>query len=265
MFITFTSDFGVQTQGIGIMEAVAFSIAPNTKVIHLMHGLPSFDIRAAARTLETIQYLPIGCHVCVVDPGVGTKRRGIIIKTKRGDYFIGPDNGIFIPAVKILGGCEIAVEITNKKYMRRPVSPIFHGRDVFTPAAAHLSLGVKIKEFGREIKFESLVKAPYEEATLEGNVLEAEIIQINKYGSLHLNILNKQWDGFAVRRNQSVIAQFKKRKIKLSFVGTFGDVKVDRPLILKDDYGRVEIAVNMGNFAAVYGVKIGDKCIIKKL
>ena len=246
------------------MEAVAFSIAPNTKVIHLMHGLPSFDIRAAARTLETIQYFPVGYHVCVVDPGVGTKRRGIIIKTKRGDYFIGPDNGIFIPAVKILGGYEKVVEITNRKYMLEPVSPIFHGRDVFTPAAAHLSIGVKIEEFGKEIKFESLVKAPYCEAVLSGDVLEAEVIQINKYGSLHLNILNKQWNKFAAGKNKFVVAQFKKQKIKLPCVETFGDVEINSPLILKDDYGRVEVAVNMGNFAAVYGIKIGDKCIMKK-
>lgn len=88
------------------MEAVAREIAPEAHVIHLMHGLPSFDIRAAARTMETVKFLPAGFHVCVVDPGVGTKRRGLIIQAKSGHYFIGPDNGIFIPAVRMLGGAS---------------------------------------------------------------------------------------------------------------------------------------------------------------
>src|SRR3989344_1851667 len=123
--ITLTSDFGVQTQGVGAMEAVALGICPEANVVHLMHGLPDFDIIAGSRTMETIAFLPIGIHVCVVDPGVGTKRKAIMI-----------------------GGYEKVFEITNPKYMRQPVSPIFHGRDVFTPAAAHLANGIPIKEFG---------------------------------------------------------------------------------------------------------------------
>src|SRR3989338_3828809 len=95
--ITLTSDFGVQSQGVGIMEAVIRNISPEAHVIHLMHGLPDFDVRCAARTMETLKYVPVGFHICVVDPGVGTNRRGIIIKTKRCDYLIGPDNGVFVP------------------------------------------------------------------------------------------------------------------------------------------------------------------------
>ena len=111
-FITLTSDFGVQSQGIGIMEAVALGINPDAHVVHLMHGLPDFDLFYAARTMETINYLPVGFHVCVVDPGVGTKRKPIIIKTGRGDYLIGPDNGVLLPATRFLGGIKKVVEIT---------------------------------------------------------------------------------------------------------------------------------------------------------
>ncbi len=125
--ITLTSDFGVQSQGVGIMEAVAVDINPDARVIHLMHGLPDFDLFYAARTMETLNYIPIGFHVCVVDPGVGTKRKPIIIKTVRGDFLIGPDNGVLIPATRFLRGIKKVVEITNEKYMKKPVSPIFHG------------------------------------------------------------------------------------------------------------------------------------------
>src|SRR3989344_3034346 len=144
--ITLTSDFEKQSRGVGAMEAVAYEICPEAKVIHLAHGIPDFGITEGAQILESIKRSFVGgvgnYHICVVDPGVGTNRRGIIIKTKRGDHFIGPDNGVFVPATIFLGGCEKVVEITNQKYMRQPVSPIFHGRDVFSPTAAHLSLGV---------------------------------------------------------------------------------------------------------------------------
>ena len=144
LIITLTSDFGAQSQGVGIMEGVALEINPDAHVIHLMHGLPGFDISYAARTIETINYLPIGYHVCVVDPGVGTKRKPIIIQTGRGDFLVGPDNGVLLPGTRFLGGIRKIVEITNEKYMRKPVSPIFHGRDIFTPAAAYLSKGVRM-------------------------------------------------------------------------------------------------------------------------
>ena len=181
--ITLTSDFAVQSQGVGIMEAVALEINPDAHVIHLMHGLPDFNLFYAARTMETINYVPVGCHVCVVDPEVGTKRKPIIIKVGRGDYLIGPDNGVLIPATRFLGGIKKAVGITNEKYMRKPVSPIFHGRDIFTPAAAYLSKGVKMEEFGKELNPKNLAKAPYEEAEIRGNEIHAKVISTNKFGS----------------------------------------------------------------------------------
>jgi S-adenosyl-L-methionine hydrolase (adenosine-forming) len=263
--ITLTSDFGVQSQGVGIMESVALEINPDAHVIHLMHGLPDFNIFYAARTLETLKDVQIGCHVCVVDPGVGTARKAIIIKTVRGDYLIGPDNGVLIPATRFLGGIKKAVEITNEKYMRHPVSPLFHGRDIFTPAAAYLSKGVRIEEFGREINEADLVKAPYEEARVQGDKIYAKIISINKFGSAHLNITYQEWDRFGLKFNDRVDIFCEDMQIDIPFAVTFGDVYEGQPLILKDDYGRVEIAVNQGSFAKNYSVKIGDNLtIIKK-
>ncbi|MDP7323180.1 MAG: SAM-dependent chlorinase/fluorinase [Candidatus Woesearchaeota archaeon] len=263
-FISLTSDFGLQTQGIGNMHGAALEINPEANVIDLMHGIPDFDICTGARSLEATQNLPIGFHICVVDPGVGTKRKGIIIQTKRGDFLVGPDNGVLIPATRVLGGCEKVVEITNPKYMRQPVSPIFHGRDVFTPAAAHLSVGVKINEFGKELRFEELVKAPYEEAVVDGDSISAEVIHANKFGSIHLNILHKVWDQFNVEKNQTMVLEFNEKTIELPFVITFGEVEQGKQLIMKDDYGRIEAALNMGNFSEKYGIKVGDKCVVRK-
>ncbi len=263
-FITLTSDFGVQSQGVGIMEAVALEINPDARVIHLMHGLPDFDLFYAARTMETICYMLVGYHVCVVDPGVGTKRKPIIIETGRGDFLIGPDNGVLIPATRFLGGIRKIAEITNEKYMRKPVSPVFHGRDIFTPAAAYLSKGVKIEEFGKKLNSKDLAKAPYEEAAIKGNQIDAVIISINKFGSVHLNIMQHVWDKFNVKIDDIVVIKLNQKNIKLPFAGTFGDVPKGKPLIFKDDYGRMEIALNMENLAKKYGLKIGDKYTIKK-
>ena len=263
-FITLTSDFGIQSQGVGIMEAVAFNINPKAHVIHLMHGLPDFDLFYAARTMETVNYLPIGCHVCIVDPGVGTKKKPIIIQTKRGDFLIGPDNGILIPATIFLGGIKKSVEITNKKYMRKPISPVFHGRDIFTPAAAYLSKGVKIEEFGEELNPNNLFKAPYEEAKVMGNKIEAKIISINKFGSIHLNITHSIWDDLNLKVKDPINLNLKNKSIILPYVITFGDVKKGKPLILKDDYGRIEAALNMGSFSKKYNTKIGESCLIRK-
>ena len=264
-FITLTSDFGVQSQGVGIMKAVALEINPDAHVIHLMHGLPDFNLFYAARTMETTSYLPVGYHVCVVDPGVGTKRKPIIIKTGRGDYLIGPDNGVLLPATRFLRGIKKVVEITNKKYMRYPVSPIFHGRDIFTPAAAHLSRGVKIEEFGKELNPKELAKAPYEEAEIKGDEIGAKIISINKFGSLHLNITHAEWDKLKVRLRENIILKFKNQLIKMPHAMTFGDVEKGKPLIMKDDYGRIEVALNQGSFTKKYPIKIGDKVVIRKI
>lgn len=262
--ITLTTDFGIQSQGIGNMEGVIADIAPNVRVIHLSHGLPDFDIRAAARTMEAVQYMPVGFHVCVVDPGVGTFRKPLIIKTKRGDYFIGPDNGVFPSIVKILGGATKIVTITNQKYMLLPISPIFHGRHIFAPVAAHLANGIAIEEFGDEIKFGALVLPPYGEARIEGDTMYAEVIWINKFGSLNLNILHSTWDKLKVSQKEKVTVSINDKTLEMPYVETFGQVKEAQPLILKDDYGRMEIAINLGNFARKYKIKFGDHVLIKK-
>lgn len=260
--ITLSSDFGKQTQGIGNMEAVIYSINPDVKVVHLMHGIPSFDIIQAARALEAVYNMPVGFHVCVVDPGVGTKRKAIIIKVNRGDYLIGPDNGCLMTASRLLGGIEKVVEIKNERYMIKPVSPIFHGRHIFAPAAAYLSKGTKLEDFGPEIKISELTKAPYEEAQVEKGKIEAVVIHINHFGSLHLNILQEEWNKLNLKLGDKIEMRIGNRKITMPFVTTFGNVEKGEPLIMKDDYCRMEVAVNHESLAKAYNVKVGAKVSI---
>lgn len=262
--ITLSSDFGKQTQGIAQMEGVIYKINPQARVIHLMHGITAFDLFTAAWAMESVAFLPVGYHVCVVDPGVGTNRKAIIVKAKRGDYFIGPDNGCLMTAPRVLGGIEKIVEITNKKYMNRPVSPIFHGRDIFAPAAAHLSLGIPIEEFGEVVKEGECVKAPYGEARVVNGEIEAIAIHVNDFGSVHLNIMQEEFDKLALNHGEKVVLEFNGKKIELPFVKTFGEVPKGLPLIMKDDYSRIEIALNQGCFVKEFPLKVGGKVLIKK-
>lgn len=258
-FISLTSDFGVQTQGVGTMEGVARAIAPEAHVVHLMHGLPSFDITAAARTMEATAYLPCGAHVCVCDPGVGSTRKAIIIETKRGDFLVGPDNGVLIPASRILGGIARVHEIANEKYMRLPVSPLFHGRDVFAPAAAHLACGAAIRDFGPELDEKNLAPPPYEEAVARQGKIVCRVIQINKFGSIHLNIGHSAWDFLGLRLGEYVtLTSARFEPIRLPFARVFADVPEREALIMKDDFGRVEVSVNLGSFVERYPFAIGD-------
>lgn len=264
-FISFTSDFGVQSQGIGIMEGVARSICPDAHIIHLTHGLPDFDIITGARTLESVNWLPVGYHICVVDPGVGSNRRALALKTKRGDYLIGPDNGVLIPAARVLGGITKVVEITNEKFMKHPISPIFHGRDVFTPAAAWLAKEIKLAELGPELKPSDLCPSPYEEATLNKDQIKAQVISVNKFGSLHLNIQANLWDKAGIKLKEVVELEIKNSRLRLMFVQTFSEVPTGDPLIMKDDYGRIQISINQDSFITKYPLEIGDEVIIRRI
>ena len=259
LFISVTSDFGVQSQGVGIMEAVAFQIAPNAKYINLMHGLPTFNLCSAARTLETVLYLPIGNHVCVCDPGVGSSRKPIILKVARGDFLIGPDNGVLLPASRVLGGAIKCNIIENPRYMLHPVSPLFHGRDIFIPAAAHLLNGIEPNDFGGEYDIAKLTPPPYEEAHKQEGILMANVIHINHYGSIILNILHQAWDNLNFGIGTTINLETKKRKIITVFYGkTYSDVTNGRDVIMKDDYGRVEVATNLGDFHKKHMVELED-------
>ncbi len=263
--ITFTSDFGWMSQGIGIMKGVALGINPDANVVDITHEVKGFDIMHGARTMECLAAMPAGYHVCVVDPGVGTKRKPIIIKTGRGDYLVGPDNGVLIPAAgRFLGGIERAVEITNEEYMKKPVSPIFHGRDVFTPAAAWLSKGVPVSDFGPELDRKKLVKAPYGEAKVSNGKIEGMIIHVNHFGSLFVNVRREDFYGSGIKYGDRVTLRFGKKRVRARLLRTFGEVPGGKPVLIPDDYGRMEIALNRGDFSGKHGIKERDKIVIKK-
>ncbi|WP_254566533.1 S-adenosyl-l-methionine hydroxide adenosyltransferase family protein [Oscillatoria sp. HE19RPO] len=262
-FVSLTSDFGAQGQGGGLMEGVIMSICPHAYVIHLTHELPPFNLIAAARTLEQVTFLPVGAHVCICDPGVWSDRKSLILETYRGDWLLGPDNGILIPAARSLGGIVKATTIeSNNKYIRTKISQIFQGRDLFAPVAAYLSNGVSLDEFGPIIDVNNLVGSIYDEAVVIDNLVYATVIQISRFGSVHMNITYELWKQLELNHKDSIeIRHSHAESLCLPIGRTFSDVAEGEPIVLKDDYGRIEMAINMGSFAETFKIKIGDSVV----
>jgi S-adenosyl-L-methionine hydrolase (adenosine-forming) len=237
--ITFLSDYGPGDEYVGVVEGVIARIAPTARVIHLGHGIPPQDVRTGARRLaRALPYTPPGVHLAVVDPGVGTQRRAIAIRS--GDrILVGPDNGLLIPAA---GDIDEVVEISHSPYRLVPVSNTFHGRDIFGPVAAHLALGEPLT--GDPV--EDLVELEPLRPRSEGAARIVHAVEIDGFGNV---ITNARLPDDAVRVNGHDVV-----------VGrTFGDAPPGGLVIYTDSADEVAIAVNGGSAADLLNVRTGDE------
>ncbi len=262
--ITIMSDFGWSSQGVGIMKAWASSLCPHARVVDITHEIESFNIIDGASELETMYCLPRGgVHVCVVDPGVGTHRRILAIETGLGDFLVGPDNGVLIPAAKRLGGVKKVAAVENRTYMLGSLSSTFHGRDIMIPAAAAISNGVNIGELGPELSPNDLYPPAFEEAAWEAESLNAAVIHINKYGTLYLNVLNEEFEARGFTPGAEAVMTFGDKSVRAPVRSAFGDVNQGQPLLYAGHYGRAQAAINLGSFKDRYDIGLGDDCILK--
>jgi S-adenosyl-L-methionine hydrolase (adenosine-forming) len=251
MLITLTTDFGLDDSFVGIMKGVIARIAPQAGVIDLTHGIPSQDIMAGALSLRhSVAYFPPGTiHVAVIDPGVGTKRRSLLIESKDA-YFIGPDNGVLSLAVG--ESPNLVIELANPKYKLQPTSGTFHGRDIFAPAAAHLSRGVLPAAFGENLGSFTKLKPP--KVIRTQNSLNGAVIYIDKFGNLFTNIEQRDLTGFAGQTLNIVLGDLTIRGIAQNYAGaTAGGI-----VAVVNSWGLLEIAANQGNAANRTGAKVGD-------
>jgi S-adenosyl-L-methionine hydrolase (adenosine-forming) len=253
--ITLTTDFGLKDPYAAEMKAAILGICPNAVIVDITHEIEKFNIRTGAYVLASaVPYFPTGTiHVAVVDPGVGTRRRSILIQTQQG-CFIGPDNGLLILAAENQGITSIH-EITNPRFMLPRVSGTFHGRDVFAPAAAHLANGAPPKEFGSEIR--DAVKPGFTKVTLRKDVLIGEVLHIDDFGNIITNISEKETA--RIRTKDMVNVELPNRKLKLKLCKVYGEAKLKEPLALIGSHNYLEIAINQGNAADKFKAKTGDK------
>jgi S-adenosyl-L-methionine hydrolase (adenosine-forming) len=256
--IVFMTDFGVVDDSVAICRGVMYSVTPTVRIVDLSHEVMPFSILDGARYLYgATPYYPGGTvFVVVIDPGVGSTRKAVIIKSKRGQYFVLPDNGL-ITLVAQRDGLDSAREITNTSWMiGKALSSTFHGRDIFSPAGAHLARGDDWTQVGPTLDLNTLVKLDLQAAKVDDQGLHGEIIATDgPFGNLVTNVDAEDFLKLGYQRGQTVPITIGDRKFDLPFVKTFSDVPLNKPLIYIDSRGHFALAVNQGSFAATYGVK----------
>ena len=256
--ITLTTDFGLQDPYAAEMKAAILSISPNAVIVDITHEIAKLNIRMGAYVLASaVPYFPKGSvHVAVVDPGVGTRRRPILIQTKQG-FLVGPDNGLLVLAAE-KQGIICVHELANPQFMLPKVSNTFHGRDIFAPAAAHLLNGVKPAEFGPEIG--EAAKPAFANVTRRNGVLVGEVLHVDGFGNIITNITEKEVPLSLGKGAVSV--EFAGYKLKMKFGKAYGETKPQEPLALIGSHGFIEIALNQGNAAAQFKTKAGGQVTI---
>ncbi|MHB8217642.1 MAG: SAM hydrolase/SAM-dependent halogenase family protein [Candidatus Sulfotelmatobacter sp.] len=256
--IVFMTDFGVVDDSVAICRGVMYSIMPEVRIVDLTHEVTPFSILDGARFLYgATPYYPAGTvFVVVVDPTVGSTRKAIVAKSKRGQYFVLPDNGV-ITLVEQRDGIESVHEITNTDWMiGTKLSSTFHGRDIFSPVGAHVARGDDWTKVGPEMAVAALVRLELKTARLDDRGATAEVIATDgPFGNLVTNLDGEDFLKLGYPRGQEVPVKVGGKEVKMKFVKTFSDVPLNEPLLYIDSRGRLGLAVNQGSFAAVYGVK----------
>jgi len=255
--VVFMTDFGVMDDSVALCKGVMYSIAPELRIVDLTHQVTPYSILDGARFLYgATPYFPAGTvFVAVIDPGVGSTRRAVVVKSKRGQYFVLPDNGL-MTLVQDRDGIEAAREITNRDWMiGSALSSTFHGRDIFSPVAAHVARGEDWTKAGSPLSVNTLVRLNLAASRLEDQGLKGEVMATDgPYGNLVTNIRGEDFLKLGYGHGQSVHVTLGKREMNIPFVQTFSDVPLKKPLLYIDSRGHVGLAVNQASFAAIYEV-----------
>ena len=258
-FVSVTADFGPVATA--ICRGVILTIAPHATVIDLTAYVPAFDVRAGSLALwYGLPWLPIGTHVAVVDPGVGTERRGVAIEVERGDVLVGPDNGLFMAAAERLGGVRRVHALEAAAYRLPIVTTTFHGRDVFAPAAGHLAAGVPVEALGAAVDPATLVVLPPSRPESIDGGLSVEVVTVDSFGNLYLGGVPD--DLAAVVGPLTPGMPLRAADLELVWAETFGRVAPGEALLFEDSDGRLCLALNQASAAERLGVHEGDRIAI---
>jgi len=253
--VVFMTDFGVMDDSVALCKGVMYGITPNLRIVDLTHQVNAFSIADGARFLfGATPYFPAGTvFVVVVDPGVGSSRKAVAVKSKRGQFFVLPDNGL-MTMVEDRDGIESVREITNPDWMiGARISSTFHGRDIFSPVGAHIARGDDWTQVGPEVK--GLVRLDLKPAEVGEKGLTGEVIAIDgPFGNLITNISAEDVLNLGYKRGDTLKATIAGHEVELPFVKTFSDVLLKQPLLFIDSRGRASFALNQANFAATYDI-----------
>ena len=262
-FISLLSDFGARDPSASILHGVILSIAPDARIVDISHEVRKFAIRDGALLLWcALPYLPVGNHVAVVDPGVGTARRPVALRVARGDVLIGPDNGLLTAGAERLGGVIEARLLESDAFRLRQVSTSFHGRDIFAPAAAHLAAGAAFHAVGPGLDVATLVPSPIADPVVGPGCLRTSVVYVDTFGNVKLAGLRADVEEAigplrSGDRLELVLAPDADDQARVETVhwrGTFGDAEPGETLLYEDSYGRICLAQNQGDAARHLGI-----------
>ena len=260
MFITFLTDFGLEDDFVGTCHGVMKRIAPDVQIVDITHGIEPHQVLQGALVLAaTLQYMPIGVHLAVVDPGVGGVRRPVALRDAEGRLYVGPDNGLLVPGAEAGGGIVAAHELVNPEYALQPVSRTFHGRDLFAPAAAHLALGVPLEELGPPLDPEVLVRLGLPEAEVEPSRIGASALYVDRFGNVQLNLAGDDLAAAGASPGTKLRLELPSGTRAAVVARTFADVAPGDTVLYEDSYGNVAIAVSRGNAARSLGLRAGER------
>lgn len=256
-WISFTTDYGLDDPFVGVCHGVIGGIADHVRVIDITHQVRAGDVRRGAYALaQSVPYLPTAVHLAVVDPGVGTSRRGLVIVAPHG-LLVGPDNGLLHPAAEALGGVEDVFELTNANYRLPKVSATFHGRDVFAPAAAHLSCGVPPAELGPPVRLGDLERLSSPAPTVRDGTLVTEVLAVDRFGNIQLAAAGETLLEAGLSDGATVIVKVGQVRHAGVVGRTFADAEDGELVVLSDSAGLVALAVNGASAANRLGLVPG--------
>lgn len=262
-YITFLTDFGVQDDFVGVCRGVMRGIAPEATVIDITHGIPPQAVTQGAVVLaRSIPYMPVCVHLAVVDPGVGSDRRPVAVRTHAGRVFVGPDNGLLMRAAD-REGIESARALTNARYHLEHVSRTFHARDIFAPAAAHLASGADFADLGEPIEPDALVRVNLPEPEVGNRKLVGTVLTVDRFGNLALNVTGEHLAELSLAPGDWVEVQFALDPYYAQFAETYADARPGELILYEDSYGAIAIAVSGGNAARLTGAGPGERVRIR--
>jgi len=254
--ISLLSDFGLKDPYVAEMKAVSLSICPDARIVDISHEIEKFNIRMGAFVLASAApYFPEGTiHVAVVDPGVGTKRRPILVITKHA-FYVGPDNGLLMLSAQRQGISHV-YHVTNRRYMLPQVSRTFHGRDIFAPTAAYLAKGRVPSEFGSEIH--DYIVPEFAKPSLNKHMVHGEVLHIDDFGNVITNVTMRELEKIGIKENDILHVEMKEDILTLKLCKAYGEVEAKQSVAIIGSHNFLEISVNQGSAAKRFKVKIGQ-------
>ena len=231
-------------------------IAPDARIVDITHGIPRYAVRRGALVLRnTLPYIPVGVHVGVVDPQVGTERRALALRCQDGRLLVGPDNGLLSLAWAQAGGVDMAVDVSHSPHRLEPVSATFHGRDIFAPVAAHLAAGAELADAGAPLDPATLARVELPEPYPEGDALVAHSLTVDRFGNAGLDVSHEDLAGTGLTLGGTVEIETGSERFLAKYASTFADVKPGELIVYEDAYRMLAVAINRGDAAATLGLR----------